>query len=142
MSDPQASNPQPPDAAPTNQQPPAYQPPPAYQQTPAYPSMPYPAAPGYQPGGVLMEHPNATMILILGILGIVISAGILSPIALVMGNKAKKECAEGKYALTSSLTIGWVLGLIGTILLAIGVVVMIIMIIVFIIAMSTAATMR
>lgn len=76
------------------------------------------------------------MILILGVLALVVS-GITGPFAWVMGNKAKKEIAAGQYAPSSSVTIGWVLGIIGTIFLGFAVLMIIFAIIMAIVAASS-----
>lgn len=78
---------------------------PGYGAYPGYPQGPY----GYPPA----EPPQATTILVLGILGLFFA--IPGPFALVMGNRARREIAEGRYAPSSSVTIGWVLGIIATI---------------------------
>jgi len=78
---------------------------------PYYQPMPYPPQMMGRP-----EHPHATTVLILGILGICL-AGILGPVAWIMGNNAIKECQSGLYALTDQLKIGRILGIIATIML-------------------------
>lgn len=86
-------------------------------------------APGY--GGQLANHPQGTTILVLGILSVVI-CGLLGPVALVMGGKARKEIKAnpGRYASTSTVTAGWVLGIVGTALLVLGLVWVVLVIIV------------
>jgi len=93
-------------------------------EPPNYPVMPYP-----QPV-VRPEHPQATTVLVLGILGLVF-AGILGPFAWYMGNKALRECATGMYAATDQLKAGRILGIIATVLLIVGVATAIIGAIVF-----------
>jgi len=83
------------------------------------------------------EHPQATTVLILGILGLVV-AGVLGPVAWFMGNKAIKECEAGTYTRTGPLTAGRILGIIGTILLIVSVVVIILVVV---IGLITAATL-
>jgi len=82
-----------------------------------YPDMPV-------PGPTLVygrpEHPQATTVLVLGILSLV-GVSIVGPIAWHMGNKGLKECEAGVYSMTDPLRIGRILGIIGTILLIIGV---------------------
>jgi len=73
-----------------------------------------PSAPGGQ------EHPKGVVILILGIVSIVCCV-ICGPIAWVMGNTADREIKEGLYAPTTLVTVGKVLGIIGTVFLAISV---------------------
>jgi len=75
------------------------------------------------------EHPNATAILILGILGFVTS-GVTGIIAWIMGNSAKKECAAGMYTATDSLKVGRMLGKVTGILLIVGVAVCVVALII------------
>lgn len=84
---------------------------------------PAPYQQGYAPAGYGYggpEHPQATTILILGIVGLFVA--ITGPFAWIMGNKARKEIAAGQYAPSTSLTVGWVLGIISTIYLVVMVV--------------------
>jgi hypothetical protein len=101
----------------SGQYPPAEQTPPYGQQSP----MPYgqqsPMPYGQQPyGAPPQEHPQGTLILIFGILGIFIT--IFAPIAWYLGNKAKKEIqASGvQYANEQNISIGRMLGKIFTII--------------------------
>ena len=83
-----------------------------YGSTPGYPAAPgYGAVPAYGTG--LPQHPQATTILVLGILSLFVA--ITGPFAWYMGSKARKEIAAGRYAESGSVTAGWVLGIIGTI---------------------------
>jgi ABC-type Fe3+ transport system permease subunit len=92
----------------------------SYNQPPPPPGGGYGAQqPGY--GGGQSEHPQGTMILVMGILGLV-CCGILAIVAWVMGNKAQKEIDAGQYAPTSGVKIGRILGMIGTILSILGLV--------------------
>jgi hypothetical protein len=77
------------------------------------PQMPY----GQQPyGAPPQEHPQGTMILIFGILGIFIT--IFAPIAWYLGNKAKQDIqASGiQYSNEQNISIGRMLGKIFTII--------------------------
>jgi uncharacterized membrane protein YjgN (DUF898 family) len=79
--------------------------------------------PSYQtppPGGAKSQ---ATMILILGILG-VICCGLLAPVAWVMGNKELKAIRAGQLPATNEgmTRAGQILGIIGTILLIFGII--------------------
>jgi hypothetical protein len=115
---PQAPYPQ------SGQYPPAGQPAPYGQQAP----MPY----GQQPyGAVPQEHPQGTLILIFGILGIFIT--IFAPIAWYMGNKAKKEIqASGiQYSNEQNVSIGRMLGKVFTIIALISIALTIIIVIIF-----------
>ncbi len=91
----------------------------SYNQPPPPPGGGYGAQqPGY---GGQSEHPQGTMILVMGILGLV-CCGILAIVAWVMGNKAQKEIDAGQYAPTSGVKIGRILGMVGTILSILGIV--------------------
>lgn len=92
-----------------------------------YPDMPYPTV----PAGVRPEHPQSTVILVLGILSFVCGL-ILGPVAWGLGNKAKRECEAGLYRLTDPLRIGRVLGMVATILLIVVVALIIIGVIAFV----------
>ena len=112
---------------PSGQYPPAEQAPPYGQQSP----MPYgqqsPMPYGQQRyGAPPQEHPQGTLILIFGILGIFIT--IFAPIAWYMGNKAKKEIqASGiQYANEQNVSIGRMLGKIFTIIALVSIVLTII----------------
>lgn len=99
------------------------------QQYPVQQYAPQPMPYGYYP--VLPEHPSATTVLILGILSMVLG-GITGPFAWVMGSKARREVREnpGTYREGGTLTVGWVLGIVGTCYLALMVVFVIIYVVV------------
>jgi hypothetical protein len=91
------------------------------------PQSPYQQPGQYQPGGQPMpygqpygappqEHPQGTLILVFGILGIFIT--IFAPIAWYMGNKAKREIqASGiQYSNEQNVNIGRILGKVFTII--------------------------
>ena len=81
---------------------------------PAGPPGPPPYA--YRPSA---EHPNATTILVLGILSLVV-CGVCGPIAWVMGNTAVREMNANptvEYRNRGNVTAGRVCGIIGTVLL-------------------------
>ena len=90
------------------QYPPAGQPQPYGQQSPMPYGQPYGAPP--------QEHPQGTLILVFGILGIFIT--IFAPIAWYMGNKAKREMqASGiQYSNEQNVSIGRMLGKVFTII--------------------------
>lgn len=95
---------------------------------------PYGAQPyGYAPA--LPEPPQATTVLVLGILSLLLG-GITGPFAWVMGSKARRQIAAGQYSQSSLLTVGWVLGIIGTLYLVVMVALVVFTAIVFFIAMS------
>lgn len=104
--------------------------PPSFGSPSAGYGQPY-GAPGYGYGAPNQrEHPSGTTVLLLGILGLVLCQ-VLSPIAWVMGGRARREMdAQPGVVWTNrgNITAGWVCGIIGTALLALGVVVMLIVI--------------
>ncbi|MBK8461977.1 MAG: DUF4190 domain-containing protein [Nigerium sp.] len=81
------------------------------------------------------EHPQATTILVLGILGLFFA--VTGPFALVMGNRARKDIAAGQYAQNPSVTIGWVLGIVTTVYLALVVVLVALAFPAFLLAMNS-----
>lgn len=90
----------------------------------------YPPTPASPAGSAYPEASQAQTALILGLVGLIggiITVGLLflvSPFALVVGNREKKAIDAGRRdpAGRSNAHIGWVTGLIGTILLALGVI--------------------
>ncbi|MGH3472427.1 MAG: DUF4190 domain-containing protein [Nocardioidaceae bacterium] len=84
-------------------------------------SYPPPPPPGY-PIYPQRTHPHATTALVLGILGLVV-CGILAPFALSIGHKAVREIDQSNGALggRGSANAGYILGIIGTVLLAIAI---------------------
>ncbi|HEY6811661.1 MAG TPA: hypothetical protein VI074_03125 [Propionibacteriaceae bacterium] len=105
---------------------PGGQPSPYGQQSPMPYGQPYGAPP--------QEHPQGTMILIFGILGIFIT--IFAPIAWYLGNKAKAEIqASGiHYTNEQNISIGRMLGKIFTILAIVWIAFVIIWIIIALVA--------
>lgn len=85
---------------------------------------PPPAAPVPGGSGQPARHPDATTVLILGILGFVV-CGFLAPFAWSKGNKTLREIRSnpGMFTGESEANIGRILGIIGTIFLIIAVVV-------------------
>jgi hypothetical protein len=91
-----------------------------------YGTPPPPPAPGYQEGASPMgprEHPQGTLILILGILSIV-CIQILGPVAWIMGNRAIREIDANPTAYTNRSTVnaGRICGIIGTVLFALSII--------------------
>ncbi|HZL73921.1 MAG TPA: hypothetical protein VFB83_00980 [Propionibacteriaceae bacterium] len=84
------------------------------------------------------EHPQGTLILIFGILGIFIT--IFAPIAWYLGNKAKKDVQTSgiQYSNEQNISVGRMLGKIFTIIAIISIVFVIILWIVIAIAASTS----
>jgi hypothetical protein len=86
----------------------------------------------------MQEHPQGTLILIFGILGIFIT--IFAPIAWYLGNKAKKDVQTSgiQYSNEQNISVGRMLGKIFTIIAIISIVFVIILWIVIAIAASTS----
>jgi len=74
--------------------------------------------PYYPPYGPPQDHPQATTALILGILGIVLCQA-LAPFALVVGRKAVREidASGGMIGGRGNAQAGYILGIVGTVLL-------------------------
>jgi hypothetical protein len=97
-----------------------------YQQQPyqqgQQPGVPY-GAPQYTSayGAAAPDHPQATTVLILGILGIVV-CGILAPFAWVMGNRvvAEIDASNGQIGGRGNAQAGRICGIVGTVLIGIG----------------------
>ncbi|HET9873421.1 MAG TPA: DUF4190 domain-containing protein [Propionibacteriaceae bacterium] len=86
-----------------------------YQPNPYEPS-PYQAGGGYGPYGVPpSNHPQATVALVLGVVGLTLCP-LLGPGALIVGNKARKAIDAEPYRFTGRgmATAGIVLGVVGT----------------------------
>lgn len=101
----------------------------AMQQAPSQPQT-YQGASYPQPYGVLPEHPQGTVILVLGIAGFF--ATICAPIAWYLGSKAQKEIAASgqHYSNEQSINIGKIMGMVLSILAVVGIVVTIIVMII------------
>lgn len=86
------------------------QPPPGY-GPPGYPAYPRPP-----------KHPQAITVLVLGILGIVV-CGLVGPFAWSMGNRVVSEiqASGGRWDGETEATIGRILGIVSTALLALSV---------------------
>lgn len=60
------------------------------------------------------ESPNAVLVLILGILGILVCCcGFFGVIAFILGALEREKVSQGIYEPSGILTAGWVLGIIG-----------------------------
>jgi uncharacterized membrane protein YjgN (DUF898 family) len=84
------------------------------------------------------EHPQGTVILVLGILGFV-SCGLLGPVAWFMGSKAIREIDAARVPCTnrSQVQIGRVLGIVTTVLVLLGILAFVLLVVVL---GATAAT--
>lgn len=98
-----------------------------------------PPAPGYG-GGFRPKHPQATTVLVLGILGLVLCQ-LFAPFAWVMGNRVVKEidANPSAYDGRSEANAGRICGIIGTILMAI-VILLLVGLFVFGAVLSTAGS--
>lgn len=81
------------------------------------------------------EHPSAMTVLILGIAGFFIP--LLSFAAWFMGGKVRKEETQQGYAPSSAAQVGWVLGIVGSILQVIGIIFMFLAFVLFAAAVQT-----
>jgi hypothetical protein len=120
MTNPPGEGPQP--EGPSNQPPPEQ---PGWWQQQAqgqggYPAQPYPQQ-GY-PQAYIPEHPRATTSLVLGILGIVMCQ-VVAPFALVIGRRTVSEidASGGRLGGRGSAQVGYVLGIVGTVMLGLSV---------------------
>ncbi len=98
----------------------------------ANPAIPYPV----QPYGAQQEHPQATTVLILGVIGLF--TGILGPVAWYLGNKAQRECNAGMYVSTGALKAGRILGIVETILILVSIAIVVVGLAAFIVVGATA----
>jgi Domain of unknown function (DUF4190) len=133
-----APTPEPPEA------PPGYGQPPAYQQ-PSYGPPAYGPPPGqiqFRPAGPTVEHPQATLAFVLGLLS-VIGLTILGPFGWYYGNKVVNEIDRDPRAYNNRglAMAGKVLGIIGTVMLAF-IVVLVVGAIVFAIFASGSSSTR
>ncbi|MFI6871374.1 DUF4190 domain-containing protein [Nocardia sp. NPDC050406] len=89
----------------------------------SYPPYGYQGYPGYGYGPP-QDHPQATTILVIGILSLVFCQ-ILGPVAWIMGSKARKEIDHSGGAIggRGNVTAGWVCGIIASCLLILAVVI-------------------
>lgn len=101
----------------------------------------YPAAqpPAYQPPPP--QHPQTTLILVLGICSLVLCQ-VLGPFAWVMGNKAIREidAAPGRYSGRDTVNIGRILGAVATALLVVGILVLVAALVLLVVVGSSSTT--
>jgi hypothetical protein len=78
--------------------------------------------PGYGPPVYAPDHPRATTSLVLGILGVVVCQ-VIAPFAWVMGRKtvAEIDASHGAVGGRGAAQAGYILGIVGTVLLGLGV---------------------
>ena len=91
--------------------------------------------------GVVQDHPQATLILVLGIIGLV-TCQILGPFAWVMGNRvvAEIDASNGAIGGRSTANAGRICGIVASILLILTVVFVIGMFILFAVTAATTTT--
>lgn len=112
------------------------QPPESPQPQPPPYQYPYPPYPPYQPKP---RHPQAITVLVLGCVataGGFLTAGlgfVVGPVAWVMGARTKREMAAepDRWDGEDLVNVGYILGIVGTALLALGLLSMLAMIVVF-----------
>lgn len=68
--------------------------------------------------GPVEKHRNSTAVFILGLLGMLLCF-VLAPIAWIMGSNARGEIqrSQGRLESDGLLTAGWIMGIIGTVLI-------------------------
>ena len=121
-----APTPEPPEAAQGYGPPPAYGPPPGQIQ--------------FQPAGPTVEHPQATLAFVLGLLS-VLGLTILGPFGWYIGNKVVGEIdRDGReFANRGIAMAGKVLGIIGTVFLSLSVLAFVAFIVFVVLAASTSS---
>jgi len=124
-------------------------PPPPYGQDPNQPQQPYGQQPyGQQPqvpygapqayAPVLPAHPQATTVLILGIVGLA-ACGLAAPFAWVMGNRvvAEIDASGGRIGGRSAANAGRICGIVGSILIVVSIAVVILAFVIIAVSAST-----
>ncbi|WP_067654098.1 DUF4190 domain-containing protein [Nocardia harenae] len=102
-----------------------------------YPPAGYPQQPYFRPP----DHPQATAIVIVGVLGLVLCQ-FLAPVALVMGRKALAEIdnSGGAVGGRSTVLAGYICGIIGTVILVLTILVIIAAFLIALFAGSSTAS--
>ena len=102
-------------------------------QPPVQPPMPPYGAPQYIPayGPVAPDHPQATTVLILGILGLLV-CGAIAPFAWVMGNRVVGEidASNGAMGGRGNAQAGRVCGIVGSVLLGLAMVFLLLLVVI------------
>ncbi len=86
------------------------------------------------------NHPQATTVLVLGILGLVLCQ-VLGPFAWSMGNKALREidASQGAIGGRDTVNIGRILGIVATALLGFAILALVLVVVIAVIAAGTSA---
>ena len=105
------------------------------------PPPPYGSPYGYPVYGPQQEHPQATTVLILGILSLLLCS-FVGPFAWVMGRKALTEIdnSGGVLGGRGSVMAGYICGIVASVLLILGVVIAVVVIVIAIIGASSSTT--
>ena len=111
-----------------------------YEQQP-YPQQPYPPA-GY-PQQYAPDHPQATTVLVLGVLSLVV-CWVLGPFAWVMGKKTLDEIDASGGALggRGAANAGYILGIVATVILGLGLLVVVLLVGLSLIGLATSTRVR
>jgi uncharacterized membrane protein YjgN (DUF898 family) len=114
------------------------QPPPGQPPFGNYPPHQYGGAPPYGFGAP--EHPQATTVLILGILGLVLCQ-VISPFAWVMGNRvvAEIDASNGQLGGRSQASAGRICGIVGTFLIGLSLLILAAAVVILLIAAAREA---
>jgi hypothetical protein len=108
------------------------------------PNGPYPPNPGYGYGYAPPppDHPQTTTVMILGILGIVLCQ-VCAPFAWYMASKARKEIAAappGSYGPSTGVTVGYILGIVGSVLMVVAVLFLVVYFVIIIAIIGASAS--
>lgn len=97
--------------------------------------------PQFPTGAQYPEASQATTALVLGILGLVLCAGVTGPFAWVVGNNELKAIDEGRRPPENRGTAnaGKILGIIGTVFLGLAIVALILFVILVVVASTTTS---
>ena len=97
--------------------------------------------PQFPPGRPAYDHPKATTILVMGILGLVLCQ-VLGPFAWSMGSKALREidASQGTLGGRETVNIGRILGIVSTVLLGLGILAVLLVLVLAVAGTMTTST--